>query len=63
MDYDQNILPSVSLLEQIQLDYQKHAFNTNNIVEDDAAYNLTTPPSEPEEDYDKVQGDDLIDLD
>lgn len=55
LDYDQNILPSVSLLEQLQVDFNKHKFN-GAVTEDDAGYNLKTPPSERE--YEGTEGSD-----
>ncbi len=46
LEYDQNILPSTSLIWQLQLDYKKHEFNPNTVVEANANFSFSDPPSE-----------------
>lgn len=55
LEYDQNILPSTSFLEQLQVDFTKHNF-TGTVTEDDSAFNIKNPPSEKEKPYEGTEG-------
>lgn len=56
LDYDNNIISGNGLLEQLQLNYEKHGFNPKNITEDDAKFNINKPPSESEKNVRDYEG-------
>lgn len=58
IDYETSVLANTNgnFLEQIQLDYWKHGYDSTNITEYDAKFNLNNPPSSGEKGIDNYKG-------